>query len=185
MFTYDLGDGAALQILEMHHAPAFLEFIAENRTYLGEWLSWAQDLKTLEGAQHFIKGGLVRFCEDGLPWMGIWLNDRMVGGVLFFPIDRHVRSTEVGYWLGQQAAGRGLMTRALRAALRYPFDLLNLNRVGLQADVNNTRSRSVAERLGFTLEGIRRQGWEQDGQFVDLASYSLLAHEWHAQTSQP
>src|SRR5690349_13742611 len=182
MFSYDLGDGASLRILEMWHAPEFLAFVQENRTHLGEWLGWANEMETEGDAQYFIKRGLTRFYEDGLPCVGIWLNDQMVGGMLFFPIDHHMRATEVGYWLGQQAAGRGLMTRSLRAMLRYPFDLLHLNRVIIQADVKNARSRAVAERLGFTLEGIRRQVWEHNGQMVDLASYSLLAQEWRAQT---
>jgi RimJ/RimL family protein N-acetyltransferase len=55
--------------------------------------------------------------------------------------------------------------------------------VVIQADVKNVRSRAVAERLGFTLEGIRRQVWEYNGQMVDLAMYSLLAHEWRAQST--
>lgn len=184
MFIYDLGDGATLRILEMRHAPALLEFVKENRAYLGEWLGWAKDMHTLEEAQSFIKRGLTRFCDDGLPWVGIWLGERMVGGLLFFPLDPRLRSTEVGYWLGQDAAGRGLMTRALRAMLHYAFDLLAVNRVGLQAEVENARSRAVAERLGFTFEGIHRQSWVNDGRLVDMATYSLLAQEWREQASR-
>ncbi|QBD77038.1 N-acetyltransferase [Ktedonosporobacter rubrisoli] len=178
MFTYDLGEGAALQILELHQASALLEFVKENREYLGKWMGWAKDMQTREDAEGFIKRGLTRFNENGLPWVGIWLEGRMAGGILFFPVDEAINSTEIGYWLGQQVAGRGLMTRALRSMLRYPFEFLKLNRVGLQADVRNIRSRAVAERLGFTFEGIRRQSWMHDGQLIDLATYSLLAHEW-------
>lgn len=83
MFTYDLGDGASLQILEMRHAPEFLEFIDENRAYLAEWLSWDTTMQTLEDAQNFIKRGLSRFCDDGIPWVGIWLDGHMVGGIHF------------------------------------------------------------------------------------------------------
>ncbi|GHO78020.1 GNAT family N-acetyltransferase [Ktedonobacter sp. SOSP1-85] len=184
MFTYDLGDGASLQILEMRHAPEFLEFVDENRAYLGEWMSWDTTMQTLEDAQNFIKRGLSRFSDDGIPWVGIWLNGRMVGGIHFSPIDPRVHSTEVGYWLGQSATGRGLMTRALKAMLHYAFDLLHVNRVGLQADVRNSRSRAVAERLGFTFEGIRRQSLEYKGQLIDIATYSLLAQEWREQTPQ-
>ncbi|WP_075164462.1 GNAT family N-acetyltransferase [Ktedonobacter racemifer] len=94
---------------------------------------------------------------------------------LFFPIDPHIRSTEVGYWLGQGATGRGLMTRALKAMLHYAFDLLHVNRVGLQADVRNSRSRAVAERLGFTFEGVRRKSWEHEGQLIDMAGHLFSA----------
>jgi ribosomal-protein-serine acetyltransferase len=111
MFIYDLGEGAELRILEARHAEAFLDLVATNRTYLGEYLGWALTMQTVEDAQNFIKRGLTRFAEDGLPWAGIWQNGKMVGGLLFFPLDRLSRATEIGYWLAQNAVGRGLMTR--------------------------------------------------------------------------
>src|SRR5262245_14549686 len=148
MFTYDLGDGAELRILEARHAEEFLNFIAANRAYLGEYLGWALDMQTVEDARAFIQRGLTRFAEDGLPWVGIWQDGEMAGGLLFFPLDRRIRATEIGYWLGAQAAGRGLMTRAARAMLGFVFDELDVNRVGLQAEVGNQRSRAVADRLG-------------------------------------
>jgi len=179
MFTYDLGDGAELRILEARHAEEFLRFIAANRAYLGEYLGWALTMETVEYARDFIKRGLTRFAEDGLPMVGIWQDGKMAGGMLFFPLDYRVRATEIGYWLGEQATGRGLMTRAARAMLGFVFDEVGVNRVGLQAEVGNQRSRAVAERLGFTFEGIRRQSWvSKDGAFVDMATYSLLASEW-------
>jgi ribosomal-protein-serine acetyltransferase len=178
MFKYDLGDGADLRILELRHAAALLEYVEQNREYLGQWLGWANSMATIEDAQSFIRRGLARFADDGLPWVGIWQDDRMAGGILFFPIERPIRSTEIGYWLGQQAAGRGLMTRAARAMLGFAFEELQLNRVGLLAEVANARSRAVAERLGFAFEGVRRQGWINGEQLVDIAVYSMLASEW-------
>lgn len=64
MFKYDLGDGADLRILEMRHAKEFLEFVAENRTYLGEWLGWAHTVTTLEAAQGFIRRGITCYGEE-------------------------------------------------------------------------------------------------------------------------
>ncbi|HEX6290959.1 MAG TPA: GNAT family protein [Herpetosiphonaceae bacterium] len=181
IFKHDLGGGVDLRILELRHAPALLTLIEENRTYFGEWLGWADTIATVEEAQSFIKRGMTCLAEDGLPWCGIWLHDRMVGGVLCFPVERRIRATSIGYWLSQQATGQGIMTRAARAMLGFAFDDLSLNRVALEAEVGNVRSRAVAERLGFTFEGIRRHGWVNRGQFVDIAVYSLLASDWQGQ----
>lgn len=178
MFKYDLGDGVDLRYLEMRHAREFLEFVAENRAYLGEWLGWAHTVTTIEAAQGFIRRGITRYEEDGLPWVGIWLNDRMAGGILFFPLEDRSRATEIGYWLGEWAAGRGLMTRAVRAMLGFVFDDLQLNRVGLKVEVSNKRSRALAERLGFIFEGIQRQGWVNGENLVDMAMYSMLLSDW-------
>jgi len=178
MFKYDLGGGLDLRVLEVRHAPLFLDHIIENRAYLAESLDFPHRFQTLEDVQSYIKHALTRYIEDGLPMTGLWLDEQLVGGVLFFPVDWQIRSTEIGYWLAQRASGRGLMTRAAQAMLGFAFDTLKLNRIELKADVSNTRSTTLAERLGFKLEGIARQGAIHAGKRVDLASYSLLASEW-------
>lgn len=178
MFKYDLGDDAELRILEARHAGEFLQFVDENRAYLGRWLRWGTEITNLEEAEAFLRRGVTRYVEDGLPWVGIWCEGKMVGGVLFFPVDSRILATEVGYWLGEAAMGRGLVTRAVAAMLDYVFGTLHLHRVALQAEVSNEKSIAVAKRLGFTEEGIRRAGSVNQGQYVDMAAFSLLAEEW-------
>jgi ribosomal-protein-serine acetyltransferase len=180
MFKHDLGNGADLRILEARHAGAFLALVEGNRDQLGEWLTWARTMTTPDEARAFIKRGLTRYLEDGLPWVGIWQDEAFAGGILFFPIDARVRSTEVGFWLGEAYVGRGLMTRALLAMMGYVFDTLALNRLALCAEVGNQRSRAVAERLGFTLEGIHLQDWVNGERLVDTAHYAMLASGWGA-----
>ena len=180
MFKHDLGDGAQLRMLELRHAQTFLDFISVNRAHLGEFLGWGETIKTLEDAERFIKRGITRYAEDALPWIGILLEGNMVGGLLFFPLDRRVNATEIGYWLGTNATGRGLMSKALNAMLEFVFEELKLNRLVLHADVRNQTSRAVAERLGFKLEGIERQSWLLHGEYTDNAGYAMLAEDWRA-----
>jgi ribosomal-protein-serine acetyltransferase len=178
MFKHDLGDGADLRFLELRHAPEFLEFVAANTDHLRVWLEWGQTIQTLEQAQNFIKRGITRYAEDGLPWVGLWLENRLVGGILFFPVDARAKSTMIGYWLGGNVAGRGLMSKAVLAMLGFVFDDLGLNRLELQAHVDNLKSRALAERLGFSFEGVMRQVWTLHGQLVDHAAYAMLKSDW-------
>lgn len=180
MFKYDLEDGVELRMLRLQHAAEFLEMVAENRDYFGEWLGWANAINTATDAEDFLRRGVSRFAEDGIPWIGIWQDGRMVGGILIFPLEHRIRATKIGYWLAQSATGRGLMTRAIEAILPFVFEELNINRLGLEAEPGNLKSKGVAERLGFTFEGLRRQGWYNNEKFVDIAVYSLLAQEWQA-----
>jgi ribosomal-protein-serine acetyltransferase len=180
MFTHNLGNGADLRILQKYQAPEFVQFMKENVSYLAEWLDWTRRVQTVEDAEKFIQRGLDRFAQDGLPWVAIYQDNAMAGGILFFPIDARIRSTEIGYWLGQKAVGRGLMARAIPPLLDFCFNELNLNRVGLNADVRNARSRATAERLGFTYEGTTRDGWTHNDQLIDIAVYGMLAREWRA-----
>lgn len=74
---------------------------------------------------------------------------------------------EVGYGAAAWARGRGLMTRALRAALVWGFGELGLAGVHWQAHVGNHASRRVAEKCGFRLEGTARGLLVQRGRRFD------------------
>jgi ribosomal-protein-serine acetyltransferase len=180
MFRHDLGDGADLRFLELRHAPEFLAFVLANTEHLGVWLEWGHSIQTLEQAQNFIKRGITRYADDGLPLVGIWLENRLVGGILFFPLEARAKSTMIGYWLGENVEGRGLMSKAVKAMISFVFDDLDLNRLELQAHVDNHKSRALAERLGFAFEGILREVWTLHGKPVDHAAYAMLKCDWIA-----
>jgi ribosomal-protein-serine acetyltransferase len=185
LFKHGLGDGAELRILEARHAQEFLDFVDENRDYLSRWLRWGAEIRTIEEAEAFLRRGVSCYVTDGLPWAGIWLDGKMAGGVLFFPVETRILATEIGYWLGEGAVGRGLVTRAVSAMLDYAFGTLGLHRVALQAEVGNEKSKAVARRLGFTEEGIRRAASVNRGRYVDMAAFSLLAEDWAELRKRP
>jgi ribosomal-protein-serine acetyltransferase len=111
---------------------------------------------------------------------GIWQEGDLAGGVVVWYIHRANRNSEVGYWLGRENTGRGLATRAARAVVNHLFREERLHRVEMQCGVDNHRSRAIPERLGFRLEGIRRQSHWISDRFVDHAVYGLLTPEWQA-----
>jgi len=85
---------------------------------------------------------------------------------------------EIGYWLRADARGSGVATRALR--LLVPWALAEgAQRVQLRADVENTASRRVAEKVGFRLEGVLRSAYFNPrlGRRQDWAIYSILPGE--------
>jgi RimJ/RimL family protein N-acetyltransferase len=86
-------------------------------------------------------------------------------------------SAEVGYWVAAEARGRGICTRALR--LVAPWALQRAERLQLRADVDNGPSNRVAEKAGFTREGVLRSSRYNSrlGRRVDFAMYSLLPGE--------
>ncbi|MDT0301265.1 GNAT family N-acetyltransferase [Streptomonospora sp. DSM 45055] len=83
-------------------------------------------------------------------------------------------STEVGYWLGPGARGRGLATEAVVAVSRWALADQRFERVELKAAAGNTASRRVAEKAGFTYEGTERNAMPLHEGRADLAVYSLI-----------
>jgi RimJ/RimL family protein N-acetyltransferase len=86
---------------------------------------------------------------------------------------------EIGYWLRADARRSGVTTRALRLASRWALAHDDVARVQLRADPENLASCRVAEKVGFTLEGVLRSAhWNPRlGRRQDWAMYSLLPGE--------
>jgi RimJ/RimL family protein N-acetyltransferase len=96
-----------------------------------------------------------------------WVGDR----------DEHIG--EVGYWLREDRRGRGLTTRAVRLASEWALEELGCERLQLRADEANIPSQRVAEKAGFTREGVLRSVHYNPrlGRRVDFVMFSLLPGE--------
>jgi RimJ/RimL family protein N-acetyltransferase len=83
---------------------------------------------------------------------------------------------ETGYWIGPADRRHGYVTEALREVARYAFGL-GLYRLELLAATGNRASQRVAERAGFTREGVLRQARRVPGGRADMVIFSLLEGE--------
>ena len=84
-------------------------------------------------------------------------------------------TAEVGYWCAPWARGTGVITEALGPVCRWGFGELGLRRIEWVAGIGNWASRAVAEKCGFRVEGVIRDGLHQRGQRVDGWLGALLA----------
>ena len=88
-------------------------------------------------------------------------NGKPIGSVGFHRNDlaENEDEYELGYWIGKQFWGRGLIPEASREMLRYAFENLGMNRIWCGYYEGNEKSRRVQEKLGFiyqrTTEGIQ------------------------------
>jgi len=119
--------------------------------------------------------------EIGLRWI-ITLKDRdtCIGDVGFYDWEKKHSRAEIGYILGKQYWGKGIMTEAIKAALDYGFNEMNLNRIQALIDPRNNASKRVAEKHGFQYEGTFRDYEYEYGDFIDLNMYSVLKREYKA-----
>lgn len=86
---------------------------------------------------------------------------------------------DVGYWVARDARGRGVATHALRLLAPWLFDEIGIERLQLQTDALNEPSQRVAEKAGFTREGVLRSSRYNDRRRrrVDFVMFSLLRDE--------
>lgn len=177
-FPTRVDDGIEMRPFQPEDAETLIDLITQNRERLDRWMRWTAPVKTLEDAQGLIRQFTERLENDRGFHVGLWVDGQLAGGIACYPINHENRSTEIGYWLGEEYVGRGLVTRSCRVVIDDLIRNENVHRIEIQAVSNNYPSRAVAERLGFTFEGIRREFiWITDA-FKDHALYSLLDHEW-------
>jgi len=101
----------------------------------------------------------------------------VVGSVGLSGIDPATARCAAGYWVAAGARGRGVATRALLLLCRYGFDQLGLERIEAWIDPGNSASLHVAERVGFSREGLLRSFMPINGVRRDMLMYSLLPGE--------
>lgn len=149
---------------------------AADVEHLGEHLGWPATATTPQGAAAFIDPYLRR--DDGREQMLLMTDgDAVVGGTVLLHHDPRVGAIEVGCWIGTGYEGQGLVRRAVLATIAHARGALGSHRVVWTAAVGNTRSRLLAERLGFRHEGrLRDAGLHRDERF-DLDVLALVGDE--------
>jgi ribosomal-protein-alanine N-acetyltransferase len=117
--------------------------------------------------------------QSGIWWAICTQQDptSLLGTCGFYEHDKDNRNTDMGYWLHEECWGQRIMYECLPAILEYAFIHMNIHRVEAEVEPENLASSKLLRKLGFSLEGRRREcGWKTD-RFVDLEYYSLLSHE--------
>ncbi|MBQ8151337.1 MAG: GNAT family N-acetyltransferase [Firmicutes bacterium] len=96
------------------------------------------------------------------------------------PIRRKINSRELGYSLSPQYWGQGIVPEAVRLVLDYVFRIMELECITVRVETYNEKSRRVAEKCGFTFEGVLRHSYRRyDREISDLACYSMLAGDYY------
>lgn len=105
----------------------------------------------------------------------------LVGGLTISNVRRRAAQfATLGYWMGEQFAGRGLMTEAVGVLLPYFFDTLALHRLQAAFLPHNQASRRVLEKNGFREEGYAEHYLQIDGKWADHVLFALTRERWEA-----
>jgi ribosomal-protein-serine acetyltransferase len=183
MLTWQPTPELLIRDLRPADAGAVHQLIERNRAHLDRWLRWSSGMRTVADAQGLIEQFQAKLhAGDGFH-CGLWVDGQLAGGVVCWYIHRHHRNAEIGYWLGESYLRRGLATRASAQIIDHLFRVEGLHRVEMQCGADNRASRAVPERLGFRLEGLRRESHWITTRFVDHCVYGLLSSEWNPPTA--
>jgi ribosomal-protein-serine acetyltransferase len=165
-----------LRRLTVADAPAFAAHTVADHERLREYLPWPDRTTTAEGAEWWL-GAYERGDDGRVLVAGVWDAGAIVGGALLMHHDAHNGVVELGCWTVAAAEGRGVARAACVELIRVARRDLRVERVTWQCTTQNTRSRALAERLGFRYEGTLRGDYVLHGRRLDTDVLSLVGAE--------
>jgi RimJ/RimL family protein N-acetyltransferase len=161
------GDGTAIQA-------AYVE--AGDHIY--KWVPWANPKLTVEEVEETARKRLAKVLTRELFWFHMYLKgtSTLVGETALHHVEWEVPKCQIGYYVRPCFEGQGYAGEAVRWITRFAFDCLSAQRIEIWCDSRNERSWRVAERAGFTLEGIMHKYTRNkvDGTLTDLRVYANI-----------
>ncbi|KNF08486.1 acetyltransferase [Gottschalkia purinilytica] len=105
-------------------------------------------------------------------------NGKLVGEVVFNDFEETTRNVNFRILIGASGRGKGLGTDATALFLQYGFEVLGLHKVELEVYSFNPRAEKVYRKNGFVLEGIKREDFLYNDEYIDTKIFGLLKKEY-------
>lgn len=178
------GDGLILRPLTIADYTDWAELRARSRDHLRPWEpQWLRDELTRSSFRRRLRHYQREAREDSGYAFAIIEADteQLSGGITLSNVRRGVtQAGSLGYWLGVDKTGRGLMTRAVTAVVPFAFNALKLHRIEAACMPDNAASLRVLERSGFQREGLARSYLKINGTWRDHILFAAIADDFNA-----
>ncbi len=174
---HDVSDSVQLRLLNEKDAPELFALTAANRARLRAVLPWLDTIQAEEDTLTFLQRSQMSQLTGTELGYSIRHQGELAGVITLFLSARN-RCGTLGYWLGAEHEGQGLVTRSCVTLMAHLFLDLEYHRAEIRIAPDNTPSRAIAQRLGFRIDGtLREVEWMYD-HYKDNVVYSLLRREW-------
>ena len=151
--------------------------VMESFNELAPWMPWVHPEPKLEGSEAFHQAAQFKWVSREMldfQWIDK-ASGELIGKGGFHTINWEIPKFEIGYWVRTSMAGRGYCTEAVNALISFSQQYLGAKRLEICSDPRNSRSRRVAERCSFKLEGILRRNMRDPyGGLRDSCMYALV-----------
>lgn len=159
---------------------ALHDAIVASRGDLQQWLPWANSYDR-SVAQRFIRDSASAWAEGRAFDFAVRTSEepgRHLGNVSIWWTSRQNGIGEIGYWIRSDMTGHGVGTEVTARAIQVGFEEMDCHKLVLRIAVGNVGSERIAERLGFTYEGILRDEVKIGDEWIDHTAWSMLDNEW-------
>lgn len=177
-FHLPIGDSYSLVSAELSMAKELFELVDSNREHLRTFLDFVDSSVDETLQENYIKMKLQGTANGTDKLFFIAYGDKLIGTIDLHAIHPTVKKAEIGYWVDANYARKGVTSKAVRVLCQYAFEVLELNKLTIMADVRNIGSNKVAQKCGFTFLGTRPQDSFIYGEYQDMNEYYLLKNDF-------
>lgn len=178
MFYIDVDEKIKLKLLLNKERDIFFNLININRGHLEIYMPRIRENKSVEDTERIINIFLEQLCQNNGFRAGVFYEEKLVGVIGLKYIDWINKKTEIMYWVDKNHLGKGISTKCTIKVLELVFNYYNLNKVIMKISSQNKASIRVAEKCGFSLEGLSREDELLVDGFTDVCVYSILKSEY-------
>jgi len=105
-------------------------------------------------------------------------NENVIGAIGLFVVNESDMCGDFGYSICKNYWGKGITTDALKAVLKFAFEVVGFKRVESYHSINNAASGKVMQNAGMNFEGLARKKYKSNVGFEDCNMYSLLREDF-------
>lgn len=178
-----LSDGrVALRLITTRDASTLERLLLDNRSWLQQWEATYPGFIRPSIPNFSLKPVIKRLlagykAKTGVPFV-VTYDGEIVGQLSVSGIaEGSVSSAQVGYWVAEDFAGRGIIPTAVALAVDYCMRVLNLHRVEICIRPENSASLRVVEKLGFRYEGRRQNYIHIDNKWRDHDCFAVTVED--------
>lgn len=105
-------------------------------------------------------------------------SNQIIGEVVFNEYDDCSNNVNFRVLMSQSYSNKGLGSEAIQLFIQYGFEQLNLHKISLEVFSFNPRAEHVYTKVGFKLEGIKREDFKYNDKYIDTKIFGLLKSEY-------
>jgi ribosomal-protein-serine acetyltransferase len=173
MLDHIINNDIDLPLVKKSFIPEYVALVKKDYNYLSEWLEWPTVCVTKEDFGKFFADSISSYESDKTFHGAIRYKGTIAGLAGYNTIDFRLKRVEIGYWLGQDFQGKGIITKVCKHLINYAFEELKMQKVQISIATGNLKSRAVCERLGMKLEGIVTNEEKVGDRILDHAIYGI------------
>ncbi len=107
----------------------------------------------------------------------------VVGETVFNDYEEETGNVNFRILIGQNGRNKGLGSEAVSLFIGYGMTKLQLHKIGLEVYSFNPRAERVYQKAGFVLEGVKREDFIYNGEYIDTKVYGMLKADYLAAVS--